>query len=95
MQTGKGAGLEIWLQTQKQYYLYIPAALSYISANPAKTSGWQGWEHQGCALPGHVTVQKQHCLTSGASAVLLGQAAQVEPLFTQGWAINSEFTEAQ
>lgn len=92
MQSGKGAGLEIWLQTQKQHYLYIPAALSYISANPAKSTGWQ---HQGWALLGHITVQKQHCLTAGASAVLPGQAAQAEPLFTQGWAINFQFTGAQ
>lgn len=92
MQTGRGAALEIWLQTQKPHYLHIPAALTDISASPAKTTGWQ---HQGCGLPGHITVQMQHCLTSGASAVLPGQAAQAEPLFTRGWAINLEFTGAQ
>lgn len=92
MQTGKGAGLEICLHSQKLHYLHIPAALSSFSASPAKRTGWQ---HQGCALPGHSTVQMQPCLTSAASAVLSGQAAQAEPLFTQGWAINLEFTEAQ
>lgn len=92
MPTGRGAALEIWLLTQMLHYLHFPAALSDISANPAKTPGWQ---QQGCGLPGHVIVQMQPCLASGASAVLSGQAAQAEPLFTRGCAINSQFTGAQ